>query len=201
MNDFKKGGFRKGGSFGGRPKFGGDRKFGGKFGGRDRGDEGGRPELFPAVCADCGKHCEVPFRPNGIRPVYCRDCFGNHDEGSDRRESRPDTRFGREQRPQFVRSVTGGDHDGGNEEIKRQLAYFEKKLDRILEILVRQEKPRAESTPKKDAPEKSPVSALAEASEEKSAKPAAKKAAKAKPAAKSAAKKAAPAKKAKTAKK
>lgn len=44
----------------------------------ERGDGGGyrRPrELFPAVCADCGKDTEVPFQPRGDRPVYCRDCF------------------------------------------------------------------------------------------------------------------------------
>jgi len=30
---------------------------------------------FPAVCAKCGKECEVPFEPKGDRPVYCRECF------------------------------------------------------------------------------------------------------------------------------
>jgi len=28
-----------------------------------------------AVCADCHKECEVPFRPTGDRPVYCKECF------------------------------------------------------------------------------------------------------------------------------
>jgi CxxC-x17-CxxC domain-containing protein len=27
------------------------------------------------VCAECNKECEVPFRPTGERPVYCRECF------------------------------------------------------------------------------------------------------------------------------
>jgi CxxC-x17-CxxC domain-containing protein len=35
-------------------------------------------EMFEAVCADCGKTASVPFRPSGIRPVYCSDCFQNH---------------------------------------------------------------------------------------------------------------------------
>jgi len=38
--------------------------------------EGGRREMFPAVCADCGKQTQVPFNPRGDRPVYCSDCFG-----------------------------------------------------------------------------------------------------------------------------
>jgi CxxC-x17-CxxC domain-containing protein len=31
--------------------------------------------LHKAVCADCGNGCEVPFKPTGDRPVYCKDCF------------------------------------------------------------------------------------------------------------------------------
>lgn len=31
--------------------------------------------MFKATCADCGKSCEIPFRPSNGRPVYCRDCF------------------------------------------------------------------------------------------------------------------------------
>lgn len=36
---------------------------------------GQRREMFPAVCAQCGKDTEVPFQPRGDRPVYCSDCF------------------------------------------------------------------------------------------------------------------------------
>jgi CxxC-x17-CxxC domain-containing protein len=32
-------------------------------------------EMFPAVCAQCGKATQVPFQPRGDRPVYCSDCF------------------------------------------------------------------------------------------------------------------------------
>ena len=31
--------------------------------------------LYQAVCADCLKRCEVPFKPSGDRPVYCPACF------------------------------------------------------------------------------------------------------------------------------
>lgn len=54
-------GFDRGGSRGG---FGG----GGYGGGRPR-------EFHKATCSDCGKECEVPFKPSGDRPVYCKDCF------------------------------------------------------------------------------------------------------------------------------
>ena len=31
--------------------------------------------LYQAVCADCFKSCEVPFKPGPDRPVYCKACF------------------------------------------------------------------------------------------------------------------------------
>lgn len=31
--------------------------------------------MHRAICADCGKNCEVPFKPSANRPVYCKDCF------------------------------------------------------------------------------------------------------------------------------
>lgn len=30
---------------------------------------------FTATCADCGQECEVPFKPDGARPVYCKPCW------------------------------------------------------------------------------------------------------------------------------
>jgi CxxC-x17-CxxC domain-containing protein len=32
-------------------------------------------QMFPAVCADCGKATSVPFEPRQGRPVYCSDCY------------------------------------------------------------------------------------------------------------------------------
>ena len=42
---------------------------------RRSGAGGGTREMYPAVCANCGKETQVPFRPTGVRPVYCSDCF------------------------------------------------------------------------------------------------------------------------------
>jgi len=35
--------------------------------------------MFEAACDKCGSRCEVSFRPNGEKPVYCRACFGRND--------------------------------------------------------------------------------------------------------------------------
>jgi len=49
--------------------------YGGRGGGGGRGFSSGPRQMFPAQCASCGKATEVPFKPSGSRPVYCRDCF------------------------------------------------------------------------------------------------------------------------------
>lgn len=74
-NNFGKRDFKRPGGGGG---FGGGR--GGGFGKRDFGPK----EMHSATCAECGSRCEVPFKPNGEKPVYCSNCF--------KREERPDSR-------------------------------------------------------------------------------------------------------------
>lgn len=32
-------------------------------------------QMYPAVCAECGKDTQVPFSPRGDKPVYCSDCY------------------------------------------------------------------------------------------------------------------------------
>jgi len=63
-----------GGGGGGRGGYGGRSGGGGGGGGGSRGF-GGPRQMFPATCASCGQQTEVPFKPSGNRPVYCRDCF------------------------------------------------------------------------------------------------------------------------------
>ena len=37
-------------------------------------DQQGR-QLYSVKCSSCGKQTEVPFKPSGDRPVYCRECY------------------------------------------------------------------------------------------------------------------------------
>ena len=100
MRDFN----RSGGSSrgGGRSFGGGGRSFGGggrSFGGGGRSD---RPEMFDAVCDQCGKDCRVPFRPSGDKPIYCSDCFeSKRDEGG--RDERGGRFESRDRKPSFDR--------------------------------------------------------------------------------------------------
>jgi len=43
--------------------------------GQDGGYSGRPREMHKATCAECNKECEVPFKPSGDRPVYCKECF------------------------------------------------------------------------------------------------------------------------------
>ena len=64
------GGYGGGGGGGGYGGGGGGGGYGGGGGG------GGAPrEMFSATCAECGQETEVPFKPRGDRPVYCRACY------------------------------------------------------------------------------------------------------------------------------
>ena len=47
----------------------------GGFQGNHRQDD---REMHKATCADCGNECEVPFKPSGDRPVYCKECYRKH---------------------------------------------------------------------------------------------------------------------------
>lgn len=77
--------------------FGGDRNDrGGRNDRNDRNDRGGRndrgdrrdgPTMHRATCADCGRSCEVPFKPTAGKPVYCKSCFGKEDSGDKRDNS------------------------------------------------------------------------------------------------------------------
>ena len=57
-----------------------------------RGNSGGfagrnseRPAMHRAICSECGKDCEVPFKPTGDKPVFCSDCFRNKRNAEPRR--------------------------------------------------------------------------------------------------------------------
>ena len=74
--------------------------------------------MHKAVCAECSKECQVPFRPTQDRPVYCKDCFSNRKSDSPFRGSRDDAP--REERP-FRRSRSDSPRGGAKKK------FFDKK--------------------------------------------------------------------------
>lgn len=53
--------------------------------------------MTQVICADCGKDCEVPFKPSSDRPVYCKECFAKRKGGGSFGEKR-DNNFGGQKR-------------------------------------------------------------------------------------------------------
>lgn len=180
MNNFKKGGFNKGGfgdrkPFGGKPSFGGKSSFGGKPDFKkkswDKGgnDFGGDRQMHDAICSGCGKSCQVPFRPSHGKEVFCNDCFGKvkGDESFVRNDSRSE----------FPRATGGQNIDA----VVRQLQVVASKLDQLIGIMNSQAKqaPKPAADKKPEVPVAAPVVTEAPAPKSSSTKkaPAVKKAA------------------------
>jgi len=131
MGDFRKGGGKRFNNHrGGFNKRDNDR--GGFGGGRDRGPV----TMHQAICDQCGKPCEVPFRPTAGKPVYCSTCFEGKKEtgnnrGGDRSFQRNYDGYKSPIRPDF-----GGDTSkGSNNEVKRQLEILNGKMDLLIKAV------------------------------------------------------------------
>ncbi len=139
MGDFKQGRGNRfsgghGGGFGrrdgGRPNF--PRKSWSGSGGRNRGPV----TMHQATCAQCGKPCEVPFRPIDGKPVYCNVCFGGRREtGNNRGGDRfPQKNFNSYKTP-IRTDLESNISKGNNDELKKQFDILNTKLDRIIKAL------------------------------------------------------------------
>lgn len=119
-----------------RPRFGGSGRGGrGGFGGPRREER----ELFDATCAGCGKHCQVPFRPNGKKPVFCKDCFVRPESDAPRSFDRRDDSRGRDDRaarPAFAAPKTMP--DPRIDALKRDIESLSFKMDTVIEMLRRE---------------------------------------------------------------
>ncbi|MEY2665403.1 MAG: hypothetical protein RLZZ480_508 [Candidatus Parcubacteria bacterium] len=164
-----KGGFKGGDRGGSRGGFGGK---GGDRGGFGGSRDGGRREvsMHKATCSNCGKACEVPFRPDGSKPVLCSECFG---------KTKSDDRNGVERRVRFSDDRPKRDFDaprperGPSPEIKAlqaQIATLEANVNEILSILKSVPAKKAakaeavvaeEKAPKKAVAKKAPVKKVA----------------------------------------
>ena len=135
MSNFNKGGNNRPRGNEGGGRFEGGNRFGKPaFGKKSWGDKrsGDKPPmLYKATCSNCHKSCEVPFRPNGEKPVYCKDCFENKGGAGGDREG------GRFQKRDFVAYSQPVPYDGnkGNDDIKRQLESVNAKLERLIQAV------------------------------------------------------------------
>ncbi len=120
MKDYKGNKFGKRGSARSEDRRDGGQRFGKKdFERRDRpkSSAGSSFELHHAVCDKCGRDCDVPFKPTGNKPIYCRSCFR---EGA-----------GSEGGKSFDRAPNRFEQEASNDDLER----INKKLDKIMKAL------------------------------------------------------------------
>lgn len=114
------------GKFNRHDKFGGDRNsrhfgkksFGGGFGDR---------QMYDATCSQCGKPCQVPFRPTGDRDVFCSDCFRDKKQAGFAKSG--PANFGK---PAFEKR---SDNNTDHAYLKQQLTALNNKLDKLLDLM------------------------------------------------------------------
>ncbi|OGM81797.1 hypothetical protein A2361_00320 [Candidatus Woesebacteria bacterium RIFOXYB1_FULL_40_26] len=105
------------------------------FGRRSFGDRGDR-EMHRAICSNCGKECQVPFKPTGSKPVFCSECFEKM--GPRRQDSgRPERSDFKAQAPSFDQNKA--QFDALNAKLERILGLLEPK---VVETVVEEKAPK-----------------------------------------------------------
>lgn len=99
--------------------------------------------MHKATCSNCGKPCEVPFRPVDGKPVYCKDCFGEKGRSAtsggypkrdfDKRGFTPAPKFGGG-KPSFDRGERS-ERGGGSDLAAKQLEAVNGKLERLIQAV------------------------------------------------------------------
>lgn len=103
--------------------------FGGRsFDSRPKHSEGKSAGRFKAICGKCGASCDVPFKPSAVRPVLCKNCFKRDDV----LDFRPNSRAEGGKRFDSDRSIAPS---ANTDQLQRQIAIINAKLDKILDIL------------------------------------------------------------------
>jgi len=105
-------------------KFGGGGR-GNNRGGDRRGGFGSGGGMHQAICNECGKSCEVPFKPTQGKPIYCNDCFRNKRASEPRRQESFSGRRGFSQPRQ----------EQGTNQTQKQLEMINQKIDKVLKLL------------------------------------------------------------------
>lgn len=123
-----------------RDSYGKGGRGGRNFGRRDNFD---RPEMYDAICDNCGSECKVPFRPSGDKPIYCSKCFEKVDPRRDERSSREDRfprrdnrdRFSDNDRSRRRESSRPTNSNAELSQLKDQLGSISAKLDKLVRLL------------------------------------------------------------------
>jgi len=78
-------------------------------------------ESHKTTCDGCHAMCEVPFKPNGKKPVYCRNCY---------KSNATTTSFTGQP---FTRPIEHA--DDSSSDLKKQFNILNTKLDRLISAI------------------------------------------------------------------
>lgn len=91
--------------------------------------------MHSATCSGCGHECQVPFKPNGKKPVFCSACYIREENQGDRKDDgssfyakKPAYQSRPHARPEIRTEAAAG---MTSEQFKR----LDAKLDAILKML------------------------------------------------------------------
>jgi CxxC-x17-CxxC domain-containing protein len=104
--------------------------------------------MYPAVCSKCGNACEVPFRPDGQRPVSCKNCFVNttpEDRGARFERSEQSYESPKQAFRAPIAPMTAQKPDPRIEDIQRNIAKIQAQLERII-VSIATLKPKRQSS-------------------------------------------------------
>jgi CxxC-x17-CxxC domain-containing protein len=95
-------------------------------------------QKFDAVCSNCGKKCQVPFRPDGEKPVYCKDCFDMPRKamtGKKKFPTSPAASFSNSASFSSAAPIASPAAGKSIADLTRQIAAMNAKIDTMLKIL------------------------------------------------------------------
>lgn len=114
---------------------------------KERGDNFNKKDvqLFKTNCTTCGKSCEVPFKPDGTKPVLCRDCFATKNSSptnmsTNRERFTPNELAGHSPARNFVKPIDSTNASKQYDALLKQLSVVETKINNILELISISEK-------------------------------------------------------------
>ena len=88
--------------------------------------DSGRPSMHQATCSNCGKDCEVPFKPTSGKPIFCSNCFDKSQNDGPKKygKERSDRKFKSEdsRKRSFDYSNSSADNKGKeNDQLKKEI--------------------------------------------------------------------------------
>lgn len=143
MHNLKPGGIRHRKDFlGGRPKS--DANYDTKKRHQDKNkhhkQDNREIRLFNAICTTCGKPCEVPFRPDGTKPVLCRDCFARKNSAPVNPKQMQREHFANDQHSQRQHEtnhiqVLNTENKQNHEKLTQQIFALDNKVNQLLDLI------------------------------------------------------------------